>query len=176
MGIFNDIIQYFQGLEPGQWIAPILILIGTILIIIEMFTPGFAIPGISGIILLILGIVFTANSVQQALIIFLIIMAILSIVLIFVIRSATKSKGMLYKSPIIHKANETADEGYISTSDMKVFIGKVGKSISPLRPAGTCDFDGVRLDVVTEGDFIDKGKTVKIIKVEGRRIVVSLQK
>jgi len=171
MDVINEISIFFGNLG---WIAAICIVIGTVLIIIEMFTPGFAVPGISGIILLLLGIVFTANSFLQGLIIFLIILAILTIVLIFVIRSATN--GALFKSPLIHKDNETADKGYISTSDMKVFVGRSGKAISTLRPAGTCDFDGVRLDVVTEGDFIDRGTKVTIIKVEGRRIVVSKSK
>ncbi|MEX1377142.1 MAG: NfeD family protein [Eubacteriales bacterium] len=173
MEVINEILDFAGNIG---WIAAVCLLVGTILIIIEMFTPGFAVPGISGIILLLLGIVFTADSFFQGLLIFLIMLAILTIVLIIVIRSATKSKGLLYKSPIIHKESETSEKGYISTNDMKVFIGKVGNAVSALRPAGTCDFDGVRLDVVTEGDFIDKGSVVKIIKVEGRRIVVSLQK
>ncbi len=167
MDFVNAIIQYLGDVDP---IAAVCIIVGTVLIIIEMFTPGFAIPGISGIILLILGIIFTAKSFVEGLIIFLIIMAILSVVLIFVIRSA--SKGALFKSPLINKNSETKEEGYISTNDMQVFVGKSGKAITTLRPAGTCDFDGVRLDVVTEGDFIDKGSKVSIIKVEGRRIVV----
>ena len=168
MDVISQIGQFFGSIDP---IAAICIIVGTILIIIEMFTPGFAIPGISGLILLIFGIVFTANSLIQGLLIFLLIMAILTVILILVIRSS--SKGVLGKSPLIHKNAETSEEGYISTTDMQVFVGKAGKAMSPLRPAGTCDFDGVRLDVVTEGDFIDKGSDVSIIKVEGRRIVVS---
>ena len=41
-----------------------------------------------------------------------------------------------------------------------------------LRPAGTADFEGVKLDVVTEGEFIEKGRPLEVIRVEGRRIVV----
>ncbi len=168
MELIKDFIASTQGIDT---IALICIVVGTILIIIEMFTPGFAIPGISGMILLLLGIIFTAKTFVEGLVIFVIIMALLSIVLFFVVKSATK--GALFKSPLIHKKNETTEEGYLSTTDMQIFVGKAGKAISPLRPAGTCDFDGVRLDVVTEGNFIDKGSEVKIIKVEGRRIVVS---
>ncbi len=171
MDFLNEVWQYIGGVDP---IAAICIILGTVLIIIEMFTPGFAIPGISGLILLLLGIIFTAQSFVEGLIIFLVIMAILTIVLIFVILSA--SKGALFKSPLINKNSETKEEGYISTNDMQVFVGKSGKAITTLRPAGTCDFDGVRLDVVTEGDFIDKGSAISIVKVEGRRIVVAKNK
>lgn len=167
MEVVKEVVSFFGSIDP---IAAVCIVVGVILIIIEMFTPGFAIPGISGIVLLLFGIVFTAQSFVQGLLIFLLILAILTVILVFVIRSA--SKGALFKSPLIHKTNETTEDGYISTVDMKVFVGKQGKAVSPLRPAGTSDFDGVRLDVVTEGEFIDKGSDVTIIKVEGRRIVV----
>ena len=41
-----------------------------------------------------------------------------------------------------------------------------------LRPAGIGDFDGVRLNVVTEGGFIEQGTRIEIVRVEGGRIVV----
>lgn len=55
---------------------------------------------------------------------------------------------------------------------MQYFLDKKGTTLTVLRPAGTVDFDGVKLDVVSEGDFIPKDTEVKVIKVEGRRIVV----
>lgn len=168
MGILAEMSQFVDNIGIA---AAICLVLGIILIIIEMFTPGFAIPGISGIILLLFAIILTAESFFQGLLMFLILLSILTILLIIVVRSATK--GALFKSPLIHKNTESIDEGYIGVKDMKVFVGKTGTAITPLRPAGTCDFDGVRLDVVTEGDFIDKGNEVTIMKVEGRRIVVS---
>lgn len=56
---------------------------------------------------------------------------------------------------------------------MERFLGKEGTALSVLRPSGVANFDGIKLDVVSQGDFILKGTKVKIIKVEGRRIVVS---
>ena len=41
-----------------------------------------------------------------------------------------------------------------------------------LRPVGRADFDGVKLDVLAEGEFVDVGKRVKVVRVEGRKIVV----
>lgn len=168
MDVVQGSIEFIQGMDP---VAAICLVVGIILIVIEMFTPGFAIPGISGIILLLFAIILTAQSFSQGLVMFLVLLSILTILLIIVVRSATK--GALFKSPLVNKKVESVDEGYIGVKDMKVFVGKSGQAITPLRPAGTCDFDGVRLDVVTEGDFIDKGNEVTIMKVEGRRIVVT---
>jgi len=55
---------------------------------------------------------------------------------------------------------------------MSLFVGKVGTALTPLRPAGTAEVAGQRLDVVTEGEFIHSGMQIKVIKVEGTRIVV----
>ena len=58
---------------------------------------------------------------------------------------------------------------------MQILVSKKGETLSVLRPAGIGDFDGVRLNVVTEGGFIDKGQPVEIVRVEGSRIVVRQQ-
>ena len=55
---------------------------------------------------------------------------------------------------------------------MQVLVGRRGLTSSVLRPAGIADFDGVRLNVVTEGGFIEKDVSVEIVRVEGTRIVV----
>ena len=64
------------------------------------------------------------------------------------------------------------EELHTKNDDMMAFIGKRGQTRSVLRPAGIGDFDGVRLNVVTEGDYIESGRAVEIVSVEGARIVV----
>lgn len=150
------------------WTA-ICFIAGFVLIIFEMFHPGFGAPGISGIVLLVLGVVFTAQSLLDALIIIIIILAILGAALTLVLHSA--SKGRLSKALVLTDSLKK-ESGYISAEDLQFFLGKEGTVISILRPSGTADFDGVRLDVVSEGDYIQKGTIVRVVKVEGRRIVV----
>jgi membrane-bound serine protease (ClpP class) len=48
----------------------------------------------------------------------------------------------------------------------------IGRVITPLRPVGIAEFDGVRVDVVTDGEFIDKDSAVEVRKVEGTRVIV----
>lgn len=143
--------------------------LGFLLVLIEVFVPGFGVPGVLGIIFLIVGVIVTAKTLLQALILIIIILAILGVLTSILIRSA--SKGKLSKK-IILSTSINKDEGYIGTNDMQYFLDKKGTTLTVLRPAGTVDFDGVKLDVVSEGDFIPKDTEVKVIKVEGRRIVV----
>ncbi len=51
-------------------------------------------------------------------------------------------------------------------------LGQVGVTHTALRPAGTAIFDGKRVDVVADGSFVERGKSVKVIAVEGLRVVV----
>src|SRR5688572_7267936 len=51
-------------------------------------------------------------------------------------------------------------------------IGQSGTAFTPLRPAGTALLNGQRVDVVSEGAFIEKGRNVKVVAVEGLRVVV----
>ncbi|MPN41620.1 hypothetical protein SDC9_189174 [bioreactor metagenome] len=60
----------------------------------------------------------------------------------------------------------------LSDADMKKLVGREGVSLSTLRPSGMADFDGLRLDVVSSGEFIPKGARVRIERVEGLRILV----
>jgi membrane-bound ClpP family serine protease len=51
-------------------------------------------------------------------------------------------------------------------------VGRVGRTVTPLRPAGAVEFDGRRVDAVSEGVFIDVGAWVKCIEAKGVKIVV----
>jgi len=142
---------------------------GFTLMVIEIFHPGFGIFGIFGGILLIAGIVLTAKTFLDGLIMFIVILALLGFMLAIAIQSA--SKGRLSKILILH-SEQKKETGYIGTEDLDYFLNAEGEALTILRPAGTADFKGVKLDVVTEGDFISKGEKVKVMKVQGRRIVV----
>ena len=51
-------------------------------------------------------------------------------------------------------------------------LGEIGVALTTLRPAGSAMIDGKRVDVVSEGSFIEKGQTVKVVSIEGLRVVV----
>jgi membrane-bound serine protease (ClpP class) len=54
----------------------------------------------------------------------------------------------------------------------QVAVGATGITVTPLRPAGKVEFDGVILDVVAESAFVDAGATVRIVTIDGMRLVV----
>ena len=81
-------------------------------------------------------------------------------------------RPLLSRSEMILRGTESAEAGYLSSEDMQVFLGKEGVTSTVLRPTGMAEFDGVKLNVLSEGDFINAGVKVKIIRVDGSRVVV----
>jgi membrane-bound serine protease (ClpP class) len=57
-------------------------------------------------------------------------------------------------------------------TDRPELLHQTGSALTPLRPSGTAMIAGKRVDVVTEGPFIDRGAPVKVVEVEGARVVV----
>lgn len=162
-------MNVFSFLDGIQIYQIVILLLGLILLIIEMFTPGFGVSGGAGIVLLIVGIILTASTPFEALIMIVILLILLGAALKIILHSA--KKGRLSKTLILNDTlNKSA--GYIGTDDLEYFVGKEGTTLTVLRPSGTAEFDGVRLDVVSEGEYIAKNTKVKIIEVTGRRIVV----
>lgn len=154
---------------------PILIcvLAGLALLVVEVFMPGFGIPGISGLILLIVSAVllWMQAGPLAALGLVVVIVALVAILLSVTLKSA--AHGKLSKSPIILQESERPEDGYTAGSDMSIFIGREGETRTVLRPSGIADFEGVRLNVVSDGEFIKQGEKVRIDRVEGSRIVVN---
>ena len=63
--------------------------------------------------------------------------------------------------------------GYESTPEAdRKWVGKRGSAASPLRPAGIATLDGERVDVVSQGEYIEAGAPIVVVRVEGNRIVV----
>ncbi len=198
-------------------VIPILLSIAGIGLVVEIFSPGFGIPGIVGgvalilffyghvvaglagmeaIVLLVIGIVLLIAEffvpggiiglVGAGLIIWALLMAgydpghismsigiaflAALIVAVILFRRVGLEKGVFRH--IILKDSTQTDLGYVSASNRLELIGIEGVTQTDLRPAGTGIFQGEHLDIVSEGRFIQKDQSVKIVKVEGSRIVV----
>lgn len=154
----------------GHPVALAALVLGYVLLVAEMCVPGFGLPGILGTILSVLGVIVMQPTPLQALVVVVVYLALLCIALAICLHSA--AKGRLSKSRLV--LNEVATQSDASeTNPLNYFIGKTGTVHTPLHPAGIADFDGVRLSVVSNGDFIERGTPVQVARVEGKRIVVA---
>ena len=163
----DPIMDYIMG-----WSAPALIclVLGLILMVCEMFTPGMGLPGLIGGLCLLGAIVLRADSLTTALITLILILLPLMIAAGIIFRSF--SGGVLSRSRIVLKDSINGESTSLGDKKAQSLIGLEGKCVTDLRPVGVGEFSGRRLDIVSEGGFIQKGARVRITAIDGVRIMV----
>lgn len=156
------------SLLAGNLPALILLLVGVGLLVFEMYIPGFGVPGMLGIATLLLGFIVLRPPWQQGLLLAVVLAAVLCVALVVCLFTA--SRGRLEKSKLALKDVALGPE---HLSDMDKYLGKKGVTRTALRPAGIAEFDGVKLNVVSDGEFIDQDTEIVVRNVAGNRIVVA---
>lgn len=163
---------YFSGnvLAGNTGLSTIIIfLAGIILLITEAFIPGFGVAGLGGILCIVTSIFLASSSVTAALISILISLVSTIIIFIIILKYAPKNKHF---DRLVLNTKLNKEKGYTSSVGYSQYLGKTGIVTTALRPSGTISVDGQLLDVVSQGQYIEKGQLVKVSKIEGRRIVV----
>ena len=156
--------------STGLSIFILLIFIGGIALIgLEMFIPG-GIVGTVGVITLVYAIIYVNKSTYYIAFI-LVISLILAVILYYVNRNVFHKKLMFLDRFVLNDSISTED-GYVASESRLELLGQKLIAYTDLRPAGVAILDNEKLDVVTDGDFIEKGNDIEVIRVEGMRIVV----
>jgi membrane-bound ClpP family serine protease len=135
----------------------------------NFFLPG-AIAGTLGFAALLLSLFLAGPDVLQMGVSILIAIAVSIFIFFLMIRTFGKKLVLFNKMVLSESARK--EDGYVSNVTRSDLLGMEGRALTILRPAGTIFINNERVDAVTEGGFIEKNAQVKVIKVEGARIVV----
>jgi membrane-bound serine protease (ClpP class) len=167
---------YLNGLAENWEI--IVFFLGVLLLILEIFViPGFGVPGIAGIILMVGSLIlvminndsFDFSGVRTDDIVIATATTLLglfgAIVLMFAV-SARIGESSFFKRVALMEIQDK-DQGYVSNSFNHTLIGQIGKSYTVLRPAGKVIVEGQLYDATTRGNYIEKDTDVTITAVEG---------
>ena len=173
---------YLEGLAEHWEI--LLFIFGIILIILEIFVfPGFGIAGISGIILIVAGLVLSLlhnvnlnfDLVGLPVIgkTFFRVMFTLLLGLVVMISFS----GSVINSPLFRRIAlmtvQRSEEGYtIRQEKLGHLVGQHGKVFTDLRPAGKVIIGTDVYDAVTQGEFILKDAEIEVLRVEGYSVIV----
>jgi membrane-bound serine protease (ClpP class) len=169
VGVISLLIFFASHIFTGSIGTGIVVLfiIGVILILAEVFIiPGFGIAGISGIAAVLVSLFFIFPNTTIAINVMLAVILFTLVIAIYMVKKFGTSR--FWKRISL----ESNSENYYSSSSKKDYLNQEAETMSKLRPAGTINLDGKRVDAVSEGGFIEKGKKVKVISVSGSRIVV----
>ena len=168
------------------WFPVAMFIIGIILLVLEIFViPGFGVPGILGIILMVAALVLTMidwvpgdwsntpslNEISAAIAVVASSIVGAIVLIIVVAKFLPKTPGIrgVFLSNKIDK-----EHGYTAFAEKNYqkWIDKTGVAKTTLRPAGKAVIDGILLDVVSQGDFINKNSQIKVVHVDSNHIVV----
>lgn len=169
----------------GHWLARLagweevlLVAVGLVLLTVEIFvTPGFGLAGTLGLVALLggLGLSLVGSGATWE-----VILGAAGQVVVSLLVAIAASLAMLRFLPrlpfgrrLVLATELGTGEGFASAAagDL-MWLGKRGTAASALRPAGIATLEGDRVDVVSDGEFIDAGEPITVVKVDGNRIVV----
>ena len=146
------------------WII-MLCIVGMILAFAELLMPGFGIFGIlSGICLL--GTLLLIVKVYGIL---AFLVALVLVVLVFSLMLLIARKSGIYRKVVLEDKQEAKD---FDERTLEGLLGAEGTTQTTLRPFGVADFDGRQVDVCSNGDFIDRGKKVRVTQINGKTVTV----
>jgi membrane-bound serine protease (ClpP class) len=166
-------------LDLATWFEILLFIVGLGAILIEIFLiPGFGVAGVVGILLMIASLFFSLFNTEGYFEYSLLQTAIIQLgasLFGFLLLGFAAYKFLpntrTFKSFVLD-VESGAKSGFTTAPDYSSLLGVEGTAMTVLRPAGTAIIDGTRYDVVTAGDYIEKDTQIRVIKVEGMRVVV----
>ncbi len=153
----------------SDWTIPLIFqLAGVVVLMAEVLLPSGGVLAIiaAGLFVYSIYLAFTAISFDAG------VMLIMADIIMLPILAVIGLKA-LGRSPLALKSSLQKSGGVVSYDEkLSDLVGKEGIAVTNLRPSGTARIENRRIDVVTRGDFIEKGAAVEVAKVEGSRVVV----
>jgi len=141
------------------------------LIVAEVFIPSAGLLAICALACLMGGIwIFFHHSMAAGwagLVIGLIMVPSLLALAYKILPKTRFGKRMILAPPVRDRGDAIAD-----TPELSELVGRTGRVLTTLRPVGMCDFDGRRIECVAESGYVEKNRTVKVIRVEGTQVTV----
>jgi membrane-bound serine protease (ClpP class) len=174
--------KYLVGLAEAT--EMLVFLLGVMLLAVEVFLlPGFGLAGLTGILLMLMGttLAFQDFVVPQTPYHYeelrgnlLKILSSMAVSLLAMMLMVKYLPGMPLFGRLVLRASEEAELGFGTTLAIPTagLTGRYGYALSTLRPSGRAEFNGEVLDVVTQGEFVERGRKVEIVEVRGNRVIV----
>lgn len=159
--------QYVKGLVSLYQIA--IFLVGILCIIVETLMPTAGLLAGAGVVAMLYSLALSLGSDIYA--IYAMLAAAVLAVVIFALIVKKLPSSRLWKKLVLSDQS-TTERGYVSAETKRELIGKTGEVLTELRPAGSMLLEDVPVDVVSEGAFIRKGEKVRVVSVQGSRVVV----
>ncbi len=150
-----------------------LFILGLIAIIVELFVPAGGLIGVLGVGLVISSVISAYTKFGLVIGTIFLLISIIFLPILFVLTFKIFPHTFAGKIFIL-KDSQKKEQGFTSHDEEKfiVVLKKEGITLTPLRPIGLARIDNKKYNVTTTGEFINKEEKIRVIKVEGNKIVV----
>lgn len=159
--------QYVKGLVDLYQIA--IFLGGIICIILEVLLPTVGLLAALGVAAMLYSVVLALGGDVNA--IYAMLISFVAAIIIFALIIKRLPSSRLW-AKIVLRDQSTAQRGYVSAAPQENLVGKEGEVLTELRPAGSALIEGAPVDVVSEGAYLEKGVQIRVIAVQGSRVLV----
>lgn len=172
---------FFWGhwlVQLAGWEELLLVGSGLVLLALEVFVvPGFGLTGMLGLTALLGGLGLSVVGAGATWEVILMAMGRGALALLLALAASLALLRLLPRLRfgrrlVLEPALLAGTAGAAAPERDYAWLGKHGITTSPLRPAGLAHIDGTRVDVVSDGEFIEVGQPIEVIRVDGNRIVV----
>lgn len=152
-------------------ISLLLMLIGTILIVLELFIPSGGLLGLGAALTILAGVIVGfMGGFNQGLIILLCTSAAIPIVLYLAVRYWPHTP--IGQSILNRRPNGDEEPQDQTTQKLQPMIGRRGVAKSQMLPSGLVVIEGQEYDAVSDGIAIEIGQAIEVVDVRIRRIIV----
>lgn len=169
-GLGLIVLYYSVYLEPGSLMLMMFIyFVGILLVVIDGKFIGDGTLAIIGLVFMLVSVAIAAPNFYTGL------YAVMGVLIggfsSFLFLKFLPRRNMWDK--ITLKDRLTTEDGYVTMNeDYHSLIGREGKAVSVLRPVGTIQIDDQTFSAVTSGEWVDKDSKVKVVAVDGTKILV----
>lgn len=165
-----EFVEIFTGMS---WIPALLLSLGLLFLIVEVFIPGFGFFGVTGILLLIAGIIVRivdGLNIVQSLTLILLVLGVLIIAFLLMVNSARH--GLLGRTGLFETKSSIRQDYDKADKNLSKLVGQSGRAVGVLNLGGKAKIKGKIYDVVSVNSYIEDGAHIKVVEIRDNTIMV----
>ena len=166
-------MEFVEIFSNMGWIPALLLCVGLVFIVVEVFVPGFGFFGITGSLLIVAGIIVRiceGLNLTQSIILILIVLGFFVVCAMYIVYIA---QHRMFVSTGLFENKSTLSQDYNKTDkELRKLIGKSGRALGVLNLGGKAKINGKVYDVLSMNSYIESGAHIKVVDIKDNTIIV----
>lgn len=172
----TSLSAFFYIVAINSWASILLLIVGLLLIVLEVFVPDFGLLGLLGFTSVVLGLYYTSGDLGKTVTDLVIALAVSSIFIIYLFKKGYTFTN--WERFVLNTQIQSVEQIDKMNADIKLSAGMIGEATTALRPSGKAMFENLptSFDVLSNDGHISPGTKIIIQEIIGNKIVVRKNK